>query len=158
MIGFIDDLFYNLSIKINLLSRPLSILILLLQASYNFSTFLLNWNIELTQRFHVSCFLCNLEKNRTEITSPSSSSIIMCLSVAAYTCVNFLAGLWFPQTCIATRCLAMEVSEVLLCLNTSGVQASCHSIHCCQNLKSYTGRYEAFCAVLCFVADWINFM
>jgi hypothetical protein len=39
--------------------------------------------------------LYNSVTNRTEITISNSSSIFLCLSVAAETCVNFVATVWF---------------------------------------------------------------
>jgi hypothetical protein len=35
--------------------------------------------------------------NLIEITISNSSSIILCLSIAAETCVNFVATVWFPN-------------------------------------------------------------
>jgi hypothetical protein len=67
-----------------------------------------------TERSHVSS-LYNFGKNRIEITTSNSSSIILCLFVVA-------------ETCIENRCLAMDVSAVLLWLRTFGVQALCHNI------------------------------
>jgi hypothetical protein len=60
--------------------------------------------------------LYNFGANRIQITTSNSSSVSLCLSVAA-------------ETCLASRCLAMDVSAVLLSLHTSGVQVSCHSIY-----------------------------
>jgi hypothetical protein len=48
------------------------------------------------QRSHVSS-LCNFGENRIEIIISNNSSIIICLSVPAETCVYFIATLWFPQ-------------------------------------------------------------
>jgi hypothetical protein len=59
--------------------------------------------------------LYNFGKDRTEITTSNSFSIIMCLSVAA-------------KACLASRCLAIDVSAVLLWLHTSGLQVSCHNV------------------------------
>jgi hypothetical protein len=48
-------------------------------------------------------------------------------------CVNSVATLWHTslpvaaETCLASRCLALDFSAVLLWLHTSGVQASCHT-------------------------------
>jgi hypothetical protein len=39
----------------------------------------------------------NFGANRLDITTSNSSSIIPCPSVAAETCINFVATLWFPQ-------------------------------------------------------------
>jgi hypothetical protein len=68
---------------------------------------------KLTQRSHVSS-LYNFGKNRINITIFNGSSTIVCLFVAAKTYVS--------------HCLAMDVSAVLLWLQTSGVQVSCHNI------------------------------
>jgi hypothetical protein len=67
---------------------------------------------ELTQRSHVSS-LYNLGKNRIEATTSNSSSVIVCLFVAA-------------ELCLASRCLEINVSAVLLWLHNSSVQASRH--------------------------------
>jgi hypothetical protein len=45
--------------------------------------------------------LFNLGANQIQITTSNSSSVIVCLSVAA-------------ETCLASRCLALNVSVVLL--------------------------------------------
>jgi hypothetical protein len=39
--------------------------------------------------------LCNFGEKRIEVTISNSSYIILCLSVAAETCVNFVATVWF---------------------------------------------------------------
>jgi hypothetical protein len=46
---------------------------------------------------------------QTQMTTSSSSSIIPCPSVAAETCVNFVATLWFPQAYPLLRKLAYRV-------------------------------------------------
>jgi hypothetical protein len=61
---------------------------------------------EQTQRSHVSS-LCNFRKDRIEITTSNSSSVVVCLFVAA-------------ETCLASCCLAMDVSAALPWLHTSG--------------------------------------
>jgi hypothetical protein len=68
---------------------------------------LLSWTTELTRRSHVSSFY-NFGKNRIEITTSNSSSIIA------------------AETCLASRCLVIDVSAVLLWVHACGVQASCH--------------------------------
>jgi hypothetical protein len=72
---------------------------------------------------------------RTENRSPSPAvHVIMCSFVAAGTCVTFVATLWYTslsltvETYLASRCLAMDVSAVLLWLHPSDAQASCHNI------------------------------
>jgi hypothetical protein len=79
----------------------------------------------------------NFGASRIEITHCNSSSVILCLPDVAETCVNFVATLWFLQAypllrmrVLASRCLAMDVSAVLLWLHGSGVHASYHSIYC----------------------------
>jgi hypothetical protein len=41
--------------------------------------------------------LCNFRMSRIEITNTNSSSSILCLSVTAETCVNFIATVWFSR-------------------------------------------------------------
>jgi hypothetical protein len=67
--------------------------------------------------------------NRIEITPSNSSSVILCLSVAVESYVNFVAMLWFLQAflwlrigILAGRYLVMDVSAVLHWLHTSGVR------------------------------------
>jgi hypothetical protein len=67
-----------------------------------------------TQRSHLT-FRYNFGENRIEATISNSPSITVFLSVAA-------------GTCLASHCLAMDVSAALLWLFTSGAQASCHNI------------------------------
>jgi hypothetical protein len=59
-----------------------------------------SWNLnsttELTKRSHVSS-LYNFGKDRIEITTSNSSTIIMCLFVAVETFVDSAATVWFPQ-------------------------------------------------------------
>jgi hypothetical protein len=50
----------------------------------------------LTLRPTVSQPVCNFRANRIEITTSNSCYVMMCLSVAAETCVNFVQ-LWFLQ-------------------------------------------------------------
>jgi hypothetical protein len=73
-----------------------------------------------SRRSHMSS-LYNFRKNRIEIATSNSASIIMCLFVVTSL---FVAA----ETSLASRCLPMDVSAVLLWLHTSGVQASCHNI------------------------------
>jgi hypothetical protein len=58
--------------------------------------------------------LHNSGEDWIEITTSNNSSIIVRLFVAA-------------ETCLASRCLAMDVSAVLLWLHTSGVKVSCNN-------------------------------
>jgi hypothetical protein len=51
----------------------------------------------LTDSINYVSFLYNFGANRIEITTPNGSSTIPCLSVAAETCVNSVATLWFLQ-------------------------------------------------------------
>jgi hypothetical protein len=151
MIGFTDAFFYNQlqQITIDLLPNtrsmsqfsytfwtqllnwlsvlawPSSIISLLWGlATFSFSDIIflqfLNSTTELTEPSQVF-FRYNLWKDRIEIIS-KSSSIIMCFSVAA-------------ESCLVSRCLAMVVSMVLLWLHISGVQSSCHSIILYSNQK-----------------------
>jgi hypothetical protein len=69
----------------------------------------------LTERSHVS-FLYNFGKDRIEIATSKISPIVVCLFVAA-------------ETCLASRCLAMDVSAVLFWMHTSSIQTSCHNIY-----------------------------
>jgi hypothetical protein len=78
------------------------------------TSFKLNYRTEVTMCSHVYS-LHNLEKNWTEIATFNSFSIIVPLFVAV-------------ETCLASHCLAIYISAVLLWLYTSGLQASCHSI------------------------------
>jgi hypothetical protein len=39
----------------------------------------------------------NFGEDRIQVTTPNSSSIILCLSVVAETCVNFVAAVWFSR-------------------------------------------------------------
>jgi hypothetical protein len=84
----------------------------------------------------IACPLSNFGANRIEFITPENSSVILGLSVAVKTCVNFVATLWFLQTyplprilVLGSRYLAMDVSAVLLWLNISGVQDSCHNMN-----------------------------
>jgi hypothetical protein len=84
------------------------------------------------------------------LSSPVSMGNVCCLSVDTGTrsvpsrspgidsfidtCVNFVANLFVStslfivETCLASRCLEMDVSAVLLWLHNCGVQVSCHNI------------------------------
>jgi hypothetical protein len=111
-------------LTINLLLRTRSIVVLLSHFSYNFWTQLLNWT-ELTARSHVSS-LYNFGKKEIDTTASNSSSIIVCLLVAT-------------DKCLLSRCLAMDVSAVLLWLHISGVQEPCHAIlwSCEEHIQCY---------------------
>jgi hypothetical protein len=123
-IGWLDLLMPSFTITLNysqlqqltisLLPRTHSILVLLSQFFYSFWTQLLNLTTEFTVRSHVSS-LYNFGENWIEITTSNNSSTLACAFVAV-------------ETGLASRCLAMDVSVVLLWLHTSGVQASCPSM------------------------------
>jgi hypothetical protein len=57
----------------------------------------LPYGVEL--RMNYTSIIYNFGANRIQITTSNSSPIVLCLSVAAETCVNFVANLWFPQAC-----------------------------------------------------------
>jgi hypothetical protein len=82
---------------------------------------------------YVSC-LYNFRMNRIEITISNSSHCVLircCKNMFS----NPLPSKRCPSTvdsvtwvtCLPNRCLAMEISAVLLWLHTSGIQASCRS-------------------------------
>jgi hypothetical protein len=70
-----------------------------------------------------------------EITTSNRSCVIACLFVDTETCLATLPSNTCPspvesitsRICLPNRCLAMDVSAVLLWLHTSGVQSSCHN-------------------------------
>jgi hypothetical protein len=80
-----------------------------------------------------------ITSGRTEQRSPSQTvHVIVWLFVTAGTClVDQLPSKECPsnvdsatsETCLPNRCLAMDVSAVLLWLHISDVQASCHNIY-----------------------------
>jgi hypothetical protein len=78
---------------------------------------------------YVSPFITS---GRTEYRSPRPTvHVIVCSSVLA-------------ETCLANRCLAMGVSEILLWQHTSGVQAPCHNM---EKHKRAKLRFHSFSLV-----------
>jgi hypothetical protein len=56
----------------------------------------LNWTTELIERSHVPSFY-NFGKDRIEISNSNSSSIVVCLFIAAETIVDSAGTILFPQ-------------------------------------------------------------
>jgi hypothetical protein len=87
------------------------------------------WHITSHLRMNHGLITCSPLKIRGEPNTnhyPPTVHVIMCLCFALEMYFNFVSVA--AETCLAVRCLAMDVSEVLLWLQTSGTRASCHNI------------------------------